>query len=59
MRCVMADMLTDLLIYIAIGIMTFAIGAILGYQTPDDVLYKAVHGNRPGMFRCRISDSYH
>ena len=28
----MADMLTDLLIYIAIGIMTFAIGAILGYQ---------------------------
>jgi len=32
MRCTMADMLTDLLIYIAIGIMTFAIGAILGYQ---------------------------
>jgi hypothetical protein len=29
----MADMLTDLLIYIAIGIMTFSIGAILGYQT--------------------------
>jgi hypothetical protein len=28
----MADMLTDLLIYIAIGIMTFAIGAILGNQ---------------------------
>jgi len=28
----MADMLTDLLIYIAIGIMTFSIGAILGYQ---------------------------
>jgi hypothetical protein len=28
----MADMLTDLLIYIAIGIMTFAIGTILGYQ---------------------------
>jgi len=33
MRCIMADMLTDLLIYIAIGIMTFSIGAILGYQT--------------------------
>ena len=32
MRCIMADMLTDLLIYIAIGIMTFSIGAILGYQ---------------------------
>jgi hypothetical protein len=32
MRCNMADMLTDLLIYIAIGIMTFAIGTILGYQ---------------------------
>ena len=32
MRCIMADMLTDLLIYIAIGIMTFSMGAILGYQ---------------------------
>ena len=32
MRCIMADMLTDLLIYIAIGIMTFAIGTIVGYQ---------------------------
>lgn len=32
MRYIMADMLMDLLIYIAIGIMTFAIGAILGYQ---------------------------
>jgi hypothetical protein len=28
----MADLLTDLLIYIAIGITTFAIGTILGYQ---------------------------
>lgn len=28
----MADLLTDLLIYIAIGIMTFAIGYIIGYQ---------------------------
>ena len=28
----MADMLTDLLIYIGIGILTFGIGAILGYQ---------------------------
>ncbi|MDD1695439.1 MAG: hypothetical protein LUQ54_00945 [Methanoregula sp.] len=28
----MADMLTDLLIYINIGILTFAIGTILGYQ---------------------------
>jgi len=28
----MADMLTDLLIYSTIGIMTFAIGTILGYQ---------------------------
>jgi len=28
----MADLFTDLLIYIAIGIMTFAIGAIIGYQ---------------------------
>ncbi len=32
MRCVMADMLTDLLIYTGIGILTFGIGAILGYQ---------------------------
>ncbi len=38
MRCVMADMLTDLLIYIAIGIMTFSIGAILGYQILFSVL---------------------
>jgi hypothetical protein len=28
----MADMLTDLLIYINIGIIMFAIGTILGYQ---------------------------
>jgi hypothetical protein len=28
----MPDMLTDLLIYIGIGIITFAIGTILGYQ---------------------------
>ena len=28
----MVDMITDLLIYIGIGISTFAIGAILGYQ---------------------------
>lgn len=28
----MADLLTDLLIYIGIGILTFAIGTILGYQ---------------------------
>jgi hypothetical protein len=28
----MADMLTDLLIYIAMGVMTFSIGSILGYQ---------------------------
>ena len=28
----MADMLTDLLIYIGIGIITFTIGIILGYQ---------------------------
>jgi hypothetical protein len=32
MRCVMADMLTDLFIYIGIGILTFGMGAILGYQ---------------------------
>ncbi len=32
MRCTMADLVTDLLIYSAIGIMTFAIGTILGYQ---------------------------
>jgi hypothetical protein len=32
MRTAMADMLTDLLIYIGIGTLTFAIGAILGYQ---------------------------
>ena len=38
MRSAMADMLTDLLIYIGIGIMTFAIGTILGYQLPDNVL---------------------
>jgi hypothetical protein len=28
----MADMFTDLLIYIGIGILTFIIGMILGYQ---------------------------
>jgi hypothetical protein len=28
----MADLLTDLLIYIGIGIITFSIGMILGYQ---------------------------
>jgi hypothetical protein len=28
----MADLLTDLLIYIGIGIITFTIGMILGYQ---------------------------
>jgi len=28
----MADMLTDLLIYIGIGVITFTIGMILGYQ---------------------------
>ena len=32
MRCAMADMLTDLLIYIGIGVITFTIGMILGYQ---------------------------
>jgi len=32
MRCAMAELLTDLLIYIGIGILTFAIGMILGYQ---------------------------
>ena len=28
----MADMFTDLLIYIGIGVITFAIGMVLGYQ---------------------------
>ena len=28
----MSDMLTDILIYVGIGIITFAIGLILGYQ---------------------------
>ena len=28
----MADMFTDLLIYVGIGVITFAIGMILGYQ---------------------------
>lgn len=28
----MADLLTDLLIYVGIGILTFTIGLILGYQ---------------------------
>jgi hypothetical protein len=32
MRYTMADMFTDLLIYIGIGIITFTIGMILGYQ---------------------------
>lgn len=32
MRCAMADLFTDLLIYIGIGIITFTIGMILGYQ---------------------------
>ncbi len=59
MRCTMADMLTDLLIYIAIGIMTFAIGAILGYQLLIMYYTKRFMVDRPGMFRCRISDSYH
>jgi len=28
----MADLITDLLIYVGIGILTFAIGLLLGYQ---------------------------
>ena len=32
MGCAMADIFTDLLIYIGIGILTFLIGLILGYQ---------------------------
>jgi hypothetical protein len=32
MRYAMVDLLTDLLIYIGIGIITFTIGMILGYQ---------------------------
>lgn len=32
MRCAMADVLTDILIYSGIGIITFTIGIILGYQ---------------------------
>ena len=32
MRCAMAELFTDILIYIGIGILTFAIGMILGYQ---------------------------
>ena len=32
MRCAMVDLLTDILIYIGIGIITFTIGIILGYQ---------------------------
>ncbi len=31
-KIAMADLLTDILIYVGIGIMTFAIGLILGYQ---------------------------
>ena len=30
--CYMADLITDILIYAGIGIITFAIGMILGYQ---------------------------
>ncbi|MDO9550470.1 MAG: hypothetical protein Q7J03_05795 [Methanoregula sp.] len=32
MRRAMTDLLTDLLIYVGIGIITFTIGMILGYQ---------------------------
>ena len=32
MRCAMAEIFTDLLIYIGIGILMFAIGMIVGYQ---------------------------
>jgi len=32
MRCAMAEMFTELLIYIGIGILMFAIGMIIGYQ---------------------------
>ncbi len=32
MRYAMVDLLTDILIYIGIGIITFTIGMILGYQ---------------------------
>jgi hypothetical protein len=32
MRYAMVDLFTDLLIYIGIGIITFTIGMILGYQ---------------------------
>lgn len=32
MRCAMAEILTDLIIYISIGILTFLIGLVLGYQ---------------------------
>jgi hypothetical protein len=32
MRSAMPDLFTDILIYIGIGILTFAIGMILGYQ---------------------------
>ena len=32
MKCAMVDLFTDLLIYIGIGIITFTIGMILGYQ---------------------------
>ena len=32
MRCAMAEMFTELLIYIGIGILMFAIGMIVGYQ---------------------------
>jgi len=32
MRCAMAELFTDILIYIGIGILTFAIGMIIGYQ---------------------------
>ena len=32
MRCAMAEMFTEFLIYIGIGILMFAIGMIIGYQ---------------------------
>ncbi len=50
----MADLLTDLLIYTGIGIITFTIGMILGYRAADNVLYEALYGSSKGMLGYRF-----
>ena len=50
----MADLVTDLLIYICFGIVMFAIGMIIGYQPADNALLEAFLHACKGVFRCRF-----